>query len=80
MVYRPLRNKKPHPAGIIFLILLSITMLMAIQRVASAPIVFKDVNGETCGCIVNEDVPTIKQCELVNSEEYHDVIEVSHCK
>jgi hypothetical protein len=53
--------------------------LISINRAANAPVVLKDRSGQVCGCVVDGDVPTLDQCNTVDTDELHEVIIISKC-
>jgi len=47
--------------------------------VGDSPVVFKSRAGEMCGCIVDDDYPTLGQCDRVKQNKPYEVIFVSKC-
>ena len=57
-------------------------MWVYVGRALDAPVVYKAINGEVCGCITPEQykTPTLKACESIDMDSMHEVITVSNCK
>ena len=67
--------------GVICTILAGIGFYLVV-RVLDAPVVYKDPNGEICGCITAENYksPTKEACASVDMDGLHEVVYVGNCK
>jgi len=52
-----------------------ITLVMA-----ASPVIFRDRLGHTCGCLVDQQLPTATQCAKVDFNGRYELIEVSRCE
>lgn len=74
-------TKKDRIASIIVLVCVAIGFIFAVVRALDAPVVFKDVDGNTCGCLTSDTLyPTKEACEGLNLAELHEVVKVPTCK
>jgi len=62
----------------VVVVVMYLITLIIVKTVADTPVVFKSRSGETCGCMVDQNYPTLSQCDRVKDQ--YELINVSSCK